>query len=84
VSLPELPLIPLIYSSQVVNAVLLPLHVIALRVLASDATMMGDARTLLRARVGGSVGIALLCARIGALGLAWLQKIREQFRALSP
>jgi len=55
-----------------------------LQLLASDATMMGDARTLLRARVGGSVGIALLCARIGALGLGWLQKIREQFRALSP
>lgn len=30
VSLPGLPLIPLIYTSQVVNAVMLPLHVVAL------------------------------------------------------
>ncbi|MEQ1840068.1 MAG: divalent metal cation transporter, partial [Verrucomicrobiales bacterium] len=34
VSLPGLPLIPLIYGSQVVNAVILPLHVIALQLLA--------------------------------------------------
>lgn len=30
VSIPGLPLIPIIYSSQVVNAVILPFHVIAL------------------------------------------------------
>jgi Mn2+/Fe2+ NRAMP family transporter len=73
VSLPELPLIPLIYSSQVVNAVLLPLHVIALRVLASDATIIGEARTPAWARVGGWVSIALILACIGALGRSRLQ-----------
>ena len=41
VSLPGLPLIPLIYTSQVVNAVVLPLHVIALQLLANDASIMG-------------------------------------------
>lgn len=68
VSLPNLPLIPLIYSSQVVNAVLLPLHVIALQVISSDATLMGEARTALWARVGGWISIVLVIACIGALG----------------
>ena len=73
VSLPNLPLIPLIYSSQVVNAVLLPLHVIALQVLSSDAGLMGDARTPAWARAGGWISIVLIIACIGALGWSWLQ-----------
>jgi len=73
VSLPGLPLIPLIYTSQVVNAVVLPLHVIALQLLASDATIMGEARTPAWARVGGWVSISLIVACIGALGWSWLQ-----------
>ncbi len=71
VSLPDLPLIPLIYSSQVVNAVLLPLHVIALQLLSSDATLMGDARSPGWVRVGGWISIALIIACIGALGWSW-------------
>ncbi len=73
VSLPNLPLIPLIYSSQVVNAVLLPLHVIALQLLASDAGLMGEARTRPWARVTGWVSIALIVACIGALAWSWLR-----------
>ena len=73
VSLPNLPLIPLIYSSQVVNAVLLPLHVIALQVLSSDAGLMGDARTPAWARAGGWISIVLIIACIGALAWNWLQ-----------
>jgi Mn2+/Fe2+ NRAMP family transporter len=67
VSIPGLALIPLIYSSQVVNAVLLPLHVIALQLLARDATLMGDARTSLRGQLAGWVSITLIIACIGAL-----------------
>lgn len=72
VSLPNLPLIPLIYSSQVVNAVLLPLHVIALQLLASDASIMGAARTPPWARVAGWVSITLIVACILALAWSWL------------
>jgi Mn2+/Fe2+ NRAMP family transporter len=43
VSWPGVPLIPLIYSSQVVNAVLLPLHVVALQCLAADRAVVGEA-----------------------------------------
>lgn len=43
VSWPGVPLIPLIYFSQVVNAVLLPLHVVALQVLAGDRSVVGAA-----------------------------------------
>lgn len=70
VSLPSLPLIPLIYASQVVNAVLLPFHVIALQLLASDASIMGDARSGIRTRVGGWVSIALIIACVGALAVS--------------
>ena len=71
VSLPNLPLIPLIYTSQVVNAVLLPLHVVALYLLASDATIMGDARIGLKARIASWVSIALIIACISALAVSW-------------
>ena len=42
-SIPGFPLLPLIYSTQVVTAVLLPPHVIALHVIARDARLMGMA-----------------------------------------
>ena len=73
VSLPSLPLIPLIYSSQVVNAVLLPLHVIALQLLASDASLMGEARTTSWGRAAGWVSISLIVVCVGALGWSWLR-----------
>ncbi|MEJ6007618.1 divalent metal cation transporter [Paucibacter sp. AS339] len=68
VSLPGLPLIPLIYSSQVVNAVLLPLHVIALQLLARDAGVMGEARTGPWAALAGWVSVGLIIACVAALG----------------
>lgn len=69
VSLPGLPLIPLIYASQVVNAVLLPLHAIALQVLAGNAALMGEARSGRWSRLAGWVSIVLITACVGAL--AW-------------
>jgi Mn2+/Fe2+ NRAMP family transporter len=59
---PGLPLIPLIVGSQVVNAVLLPLHLVLLLVIGSDATRMG-ANRLGRTMVGGgAVGVVLVVA----------------------
>ncbi|MFZ6750572.1 NRAMP family divalent metal transporter [Undibacterium sp. Ren11W] len=72
VSLPGLPLIPLIYTSQVVNAVLLPLHVIALQLLARDVRIMGEARTGMPSLVAGWISIALIVACIAALIASWI------------
>jgi Mn2+/Fe2+ NRAMP family transporter len=72
VSLPGLPLIPLIYSSQVVNAVMLPLHVIALQLLARDVLVMGAARTGTWGALAGWFSIGLIVACVAALGLSWL------------
>ena len=76
VSLPGLPLIPLIYTSQVVNAVMLPLHVIALQLLASDPAIMGDARSGRGSVAAGWVSIALIIACVGALGWSWIGSLR--------
>jgi Mn2+/Fe2+ NRAMP family transporter len=67
-----LPLIPLIYGSQVVNAVMLPLHVIALQLLASDPAIMGDARSGNAARIAGWVSISLILACVAALAWSWV------------
>jgi Mn2+/Fe2+ NRAMP family transporter len=72
VSLPGTPLIPLIYSSQVVNAVALPLHVIALQLLARDRAIMGDARSSTASQVAAWVSIALITACVGALAWSWI------------
>ncbi len=69
VSIPGLPLIPLIYSSQVVNAVLLPLHAIALYLLASNSNLMGDAAIGLKNRVAVILSIFLILACVAALAL---------------
>ena len=71
VSLPGLPLIQLIYASQVVNAVLLPLHVIALQLLAQDPLVCGEARSGLWAQCAGWVGVGLILACVGALAWSW-------------
>lgn len=69
VSLPGLPLISLIYLSQVVNAVLLPIHVVALILLARDPAIMGNARPR-RWMLGAAwASLALILACVGAL--AW-------------
>lgn len=69
VALPGLPLIPLIYSSQVVNAAVLPLHIIALLLLAGNAEIMGAARSSSVARFLGWISFALVLACLG--GLVW-------------
>lgn len=69
VALPGLPLIPLIYSSQVLNAVVLPLHIAALLLLAGNADIMGEARSSPTARFLGWISFALVLACLG--GLAW-------------
>ena len=72
VSIPRLPLIPLIYASQVVNAVLLPLHVVALHILARDPVLMGEARSSRGAMVVEWLGIAVIMACVLALAGSWL------------
>ena len=72
VSLPNLPLIPLMYASQVVNAVLLPLHAIALQMLASDPTIMGESKPGRWMLASGWFGVVLIVACIGALAVSWV------------
>ncbi|MBC3873451.1 NRAMP family divalent metal transporter [Undibacterium flavidum] len=69
VSIPGLPLIPLIYSSQVVNAVLLPLHVLALLLIAQNATIMGAAAIGSKTRLAAVGSLLLILACVFAL--AW-------------
>ena len=69
VSIPGLPLIPLIYSSQVVNAVLLPLHVIALVLLAKNQTIMGDARIGRFSQCAAWLSVSLIIACVLALAI---------------
>lgn len=73
VSLPGLPLIPLIYASQVVNAVLLPLHVIALVLLANDPVLMGNAKSGKATRIAAWLSIVLILACVAALIFSWLR-----------
>jgi len=75
VSIPGLPLIPLIYSSQVINAVLLPLHVVALHLLARDAGLMGDARSRGVATLAERAGIAVIVACVLALSWSWMSTL---------
>lgn len=72
VSLPSLPLIQLIYTSQVVNAVLLPLHVVALQLLANDPKVVGEARIGTLANILGWVGVSLIAACVGSLLVSWI------------
>ena len=60
-----------LYASQVVNAVLLPLHVVALQLLGNDATILGAARSGRWSRMVGWIGIALIIACVGALAVSW-------------
>jgi len=72
VALPGLPLIPLIYSSQVLNAAVLPLHLAALLLLAGDGSIMGGARLSAGARVRGWISFALVLACLGGLLRSWI------------
>ena len=69
VALPGLPLIPLIYASQVVNAVLLPLHLLALHLLDTDPRVVGDAPPSRASRLAGWLSLALVVACIASM--AW-------------
>ena len=72
ISLPGLPLIPMMYASQVVNAILLPMHVIALQLLAGDSQIMGDSKSGKLSRAFGWIGIVLIITCIGALAVSWI------------
>lgn len=73
VSLPGLPLIPLIYMSQVVNALVLPLHLAVLVRLGSDAGLLGDAISPPWVTRAGWASVALTVACIAALAWSWWQ-----------
>jgi Mn2+/Fe2+ NRAMP family transporter len=72
VALPGLPLISLIYSSQVLNAAVLPLHLMALLLLAGNTDIMGDARLSVGAQVRGWISFALVLACLGGLTWSWI------------
>lgn len=72
VSLPALPLIPFIYASQVVNAVLLPLHVVALQSLANDPKVMGAARLGKMSIIFGWASVGVIMACVAAMAVSWL------------
>jgi Mn2+/Fe2+ NRAMP family transporter len=67
-----LPLLPLMFSSQVVNAVLLPLHAVALLLLARDERTMGSARTGTAVTITGWCFLALIVACVAAMTVQWL------------
>jgi Mn2+/Fe2+ NRAMP family transporter len=70
VSIPGLPLIPLIYSSQLVNAVLLPLHVVALLLIAQNTEIMGSDVIGVKTRLLGLLSLLLILACLVALGFS--------------
>ncbi|MFM8727675.1 MAG: divalent metal cation transporter, partial [Planctomycetaceae bacterium] len=72
VVLPGLPLLPLMFSSQVVNAVLLPLHAVALLLLARDERTMGSARTGTAVTITGWCFLSLIVACVAAMTVQWL------------
>ena len=57
---------------QVMNAVMLPLHVVALQLLARDPAIMGDARSTPTSQFAAWVSIALVTACVGALAWSWI------------
>ena len=73
VSLPHLPLLPLIYFSQVVNAILLAPHLVLLVLLNRDAQIVGN-HDILSARWSAAawLGIVLVVSSVLALGVALL------------
>lgn len=72
VALPGLPLIPLIYSSQVLNAAVLPLHIVALLLLAGNAEIMGAARSSSGERFLGWISFGLVLACLAGMAWSWM------------
>jgi Mn2+/Fe2+ NRAMP family transporter len=73
VVLPGLPLLPLMFFSQVVNAVLLPLHVLALLLLGRDQQTMGTASTGPLSTTISWVCLAMIVTCVAAMTVQWLQ-----------
>ena len=72
VSIPALPLSPFIYLSQVVDAALLPLHVVALILLARDRAILGAARPGPWMLAAAWVSLTLILSCVGALAWSWI------------
>lgn len=53
---------------------MLPLHVIALHLLAKDAKIMGDAKSSKASVILSLISIGLIIACIYALALSWLER----------
>lgn len=71
VVIPGLPLVPLMVVTQVVNAVLLPLHVVTLQFLAGDPAVAGPLAAGRLARAVGWLGVAAVVACVAALVVSW-------------
>jgi Mn2+/Fe2+ NRAMP family transporter len=67
VAVPGLPLIPLIVGSQVVNAVLLPFHLVALLVLGRSTQLLGEHRLGVWSAAAGWVSVALVLLCVGTM-----------------
>jgi Mn2+/Fe2+ NRAMP family transporter len=72
VAIPGLPLFPLMVASQVVNAVLLPLHVVALLLLARGADGAGRPLVSAGMQAAGWLGVAAVVACVAALAASWI------------
>lgn len=72
VALPGVRLIPLIYFSQLVNAVFLPPELILLVMLNRDPAVVGERRLPAWAAIGASAGVVVVVAALVALGLTQL------------
>jgi Mn2+/Fe2+ NRAMP family transporter len=70
VTIPGISLVPLMYGSQVVNAVLLPLHAIALLLLARDPQVMGERAIGFRTAAAGWISVMLMAGSILALAVS--------------
>jgi hypothetical protein len=72
VCLPGAPLVPILYLSQALNAVLLVPVLWAIRRLASDASLMGDEALSARDRLATGVALAAIAVAVAALGVLTL------------
>lgn len=72
VAIPGLPLLPLMVATQVVNAVLLPLHVAALVMLARDPPGAGRSAIGRGMLILGWLGVAAVVVCVAALAVSWV------------
>jgi NRAMP (natural resistance-associated macrophage protein)-like metal ion transporter len=69
VLIPGAPLIPILFLSQALNAVLLLVMLPFMRRLAADSEVMGDEALGIRGRVATGIALALIAASVVALGV---------------